>query len=83
MYPMPYNVGGTVLSRVPTLQKLPILQRFLAPPQLPVALIILCIIGATYSLLLLNSLKSKTLPVSAYIRNIYLSSHSQTFCGSC
>ena len=33
MYPGPYNAGGTALSRVPTLQKLLLLQGFLAPPQ--------------------------------------------------
>ena len=55
IYPRPYNADGTALSRVPTLQKSLLLQGFLAPPQVPVAFVALCTIGAACALLPLGS----------------------------
>lgn len=55
LYQGSYNAGGTALLQVPTLQKLLLLQIFLAPPQVTVAFVAFYATGATYALLHLGS----------------------------
>ena len=62
MYPGPYNAGGTALLQVPTLQKSLLLQGFLAPPQVPVAFVALCTIGAACALSLWTAKRVKLCP---------------------
>ncbi len=53
--PWLYNICRKVLLQILTLQKLLLLQKFLAPPQLLVDFVTLCTIGAAFTLLLLGS----------------------------
>ncbi len=55
LYQKLYDTGRTALSQVPTLRKLLLLNRFLAPLQIPAAFVTSCTINAVLTLLLLGS----------------------------